>query len=70
MLVQFTIEAIPVDTDLARRAASVRARVNLKLPDAFVPATAIHAERRGWGGAEIASFDEAVLKAHSELLAK
>jgi predicted nucleic acid-binding protein len=67
MLLQFSIETISVDMDLAKRAAAVRARTNLKLPDAFALATAIHAEHRGWENVEMASFDEAVLKAHSEL---
>ena len=66
MLVQFNIETIIVDMDLAKRAA-VRARTDLKLPDAFALATAIHAEHRGWENVEMASFDEAVLKAHREL---
>ncbi len=67
MLVQFSIETIRVDMDLAKRAAAVRARTNLKLPDAFALATAIHAEHRGWENVELVSFDEAVLKAHSQL---
>jgi predicted nucleic acid-binding protein len=67
MLVQFSIETIIVDMDLAKRAATVRARTNVKLPDAFALATAIHAEHRGWENVEMASFDEAVLRAHSEL---
>lgn len=67
MLVQFNIETMIVDMDLASRAAAVRARTNLKLPDAFALATVIHAEHRGWENVEIASFDSAVLKAHSEL---
>lgn len=67
MLVQFNIETITVDMDLAKRAAAVRARTNLKLPDAFALATAIHAEHRGWEDVELASFDDAVLKAHSQL---
>ncbi len=67
MLVQFNIETIIVDRDLASHAAAVRARTNLKLPDAFALATVIHAEHRGWENVEIASFDSAVLKAHSEM---
>jgi len=67
MLVQFNVETITVDMDMANRAAAVRARTNLKLPDAFALATAIHAEHRGWGNVEMASFDEAVLKAHADL---
>ncbi|MFZ0976415.1 MAG: type II toxin-antitoxin system VapC family toxin [Solirubrobacteraceae bacterium] len=67
MLVQFNIETIMVDMGLAGRAAAVRARTGLKLPDAFALATALHAEHQGWGNVELASFDEAVLKAHAEL---
>jgi predicted nucleic acid-binding protein len=67
MLVQFNIETIIVDMDLAKRAAAVLARTNLKLPDAFALATAIHAEHRGWEHVEMVSFDESVLQAHREL---
>lgn len=67
MLVQFNIETIPVDMDLANRAAAVRARTNLKLPDAFALATAINAEHRGWEDVEMASFDVAVVRAHNDL---
>lgn len=67
MLVQFNIETIIVDMDLADRVAAVRARTNLKLPDAFALATAIHAEHRGWENVEMASFDAELLKAHSDL---
>lgn len=67
MLVQFNIETIPVDMPLANRAASVRARTNLKLPDAFVLATAIHAEKRSRDDVQLESFDAAVLQAHREL---
>jgi predicted nucleic acid-binding protein len=67
MLVQFNIETIQVDLALAKRAASVRARTNLKLPDAFALATAIHAEHRGHPDVELPSFDDAVLKAHAGL---
>jgi predicted nucleic acid-binding protein len=65
MLVQFNIETTEVDMALAERAAAVRARTNLKLPDAFVLATAIHAEHRGQQDVVLASFDDAVLKAHA-----
>ena len=67
MLVQFNIEMITVDMALAERAAAVRARTNVKLPDAFALATAIHAEHRGWEDVELASFGAAVLKGHREL---
>jgi predicted nucleic acid-binding protein len=67
MLVQFNIETIQVDMALAERAAAVRARTNLKLPDAFALATAVHAEHRGYQDVELASFDDSVLKAHANL---
>lgn len=67
MLVQFNIETIQVDMALAERAAAVRASTNLKLPDAFALATAIHAEHRGHKDVALASFDESVLKAHANL---
>jgi predicted nucleic acid-binding protein len=67
MLVQFNIETIGVDMALAERTAAVRARTNLKLPDAFALATAIHAEQRGHQDVKLASFDDAVLKAHASL---
>jgi predicted nucleic acid-binding protein len=67
MLVQFSIETITVDRDFASRAAAVRARTGLKLPDAFALATVIHAEHRGYEDVELASFDQAVLRAHAEL---
>lgn len=67
MLGSFTIELISVDAALARRAAAIRARTNLKLPDAYALGTAIHAEHRGHSEVSLASFDKSVLRAHSEL---
>jgi predicted nucleic acid-binding protein len=67
MLAQFAVETVPVDMALAERAAAVRARTGLTLPDAFALATAIHAEHRGWPDVTLASFDENVLKAHAAL---
>lgn len=67
MLVRFGIETIRVDVELARRAAAVRARTSLKLPDAYAVATAIHAEKRGWGAGRVESFDERVVKAYASL---
>lgn len=67
MLAQFGIETVAVDVDFAGRAAAVRARTGLKLPDAFALATVIHAEHRGYDDVELASFDQAVLRAHAEL---
>jgi predicted nucleic acid-binding protein len=67
MLAGFAIETIVVDMPLAKRAAAVRARTNLKLPDAYAVATAIHAEHRGWDDVRLESFDEHVVKAYSDL---
>ena len=67
MFVRFGIETIQVDMDLARRAAAVRARTRLKLPDAFALATAIHAEKRGHDDVRIESFDTKINKAFAEL---
>ena len=67
MLARFTIETIRVDMDLARRAAAVRARTRLKLPDAYALATAIHAEKRGHADVRIETFDEKVMKAYKAL---
>ena len=67
MLGHFAIEIITVDGALARRAAAVRARTGLKLPEAYALATAVHAEHRGYADVSLATFDEAALKAHAEL---
>jgi predicted nucleic acid-binding protein len=67
MLVQFWIETITVDMALAQRAAAVRARTNLKVPDAYAVATAIHAEHRGWEDVRLESFDDDVVKAYADL---
>jgi len=67
MFVRFGIETIQVDMALARRAAAVRARTKLKLPDAYALATAIHAEKRGHDDVRIESFDRNVNKAFAEL---
>ena len=67
MLGHFSIEIIIVDCAFARRAAAVRARTGLRLPDAYALATAIHAEHNGHDDVRLASFDKAVLRAHAEL---
>jgi predicted nucleic acid-binding protein len=67
MLMHFTIETVPVDGDLAERAANVRARTGLKLPDAFAPVTALQAEQRGSSDVSLASFDKKALKAYTAL---
>jgi len=67
MLGSFSIEIMIIDGALARRAAAVRARTDLKLPDAYALATAIHAEHNGHDDVRLASFDKAVLSWHAEL---
>ena len=67
MLVRFAIETIQVDLALARRAAAVRVRTGLKLPDAYALATAIHAEKQGYDDVRLESFDAKVVKAYTAL---
>lgn len=67
MLGRFNIETMIIDMDFARRAAAVRARTNLKLPDSYALATCIHAEHRGHDDVRLATFDESVLAAHAAL---
>jgi uncharacterized protein len=67
MFVRFGVETIVVDMALAQRAAAIRARTNLKLPDAYAVATAIHAKHRGWEDVRLESFDEDVVKAYADL---
>jgi predicted nucleic acid-binding protein len=67
MLGHFSIEIVTVDGAFARRAAAVRARIGLRLPDAYALATAIHAEHNGHDDVRLATFDKAVLRAHGEL---
>lgn len=68
MLAQLSIEVVGVDADLAERAATIRVRTNLKLPDAFALAAVVQAERRGHVDVELASFDERLLKAREQLV--
>lgn len=67
MLVRFGIETIQVDVALAQRAAAVRIRTKLKLPDAYAIATAIHAEKGGHGAVRLESFDVKVIRAYEAL---
>lgn len=67
MLVRFGIETIVADMALARRAAAVRARTKLKLPDAYALATAIHAEKRGWDDVRLETFDAGLAAADAQL---
>ncbi|MGH3049658.1 MAG: PIN domain-containing protein [Gaiellaceae bacterium] len=67
MLVRLGIETIQVDLALARRAAAVRLRTGLKLPDSYALATAIDAEKRGHDDVRLESFDAKVVKAYAAL---
>jgi predicted nucleic acid-binding protein len=67
MFVRFGIETIQVDMALARRAAAVRARTQLKLPDAYAIATAIDAEKRGHTDVRLETFDGKVIEAYTAL---
>jgi predicted nucleic acid-binding protein len=67
MLGRFSITIASVDMELAERAAGVRDRTGLKLPDAYALATVIHLEHRGRTDVQLATFDRKVLKAHAAL---
>lgn len=67
MLGALSFEIKIVDMAFAKRAAAVRARTGLKLPDAYALATAIHAEHRGYDDVRLVSFDERVMRAYAEL---
>lgn len=67
MLTNLSVTTATVDMALAERAAAVRARTNLKLPDAYALATAIHLEHRGRTDVRLATFDRKVLKAYADL---
>ncbi len=67
MVAQFSIDIVVVDRLLAERAALVRARTALKLPDAYAVAAALQAEERASDDVALASFDTAVVRAHSRL---
>jgi predicted nucleic acid-binding protein len=58
---QLRVNVMPVSERMAEEAAWVRAETNLKLPDAFTVATARISESM------LASFDDAVNKAHRRL---
>jgi predicted nucleic acid-binding protein len=60
-------ETVSVDRALASRAAAVRVRTGLKLPDAYALATALTAQDRRGGDVRIESFDTTVVKAYAAL---
>jgi predicted nucleic acid-binding protein len=67
MITRFAINIAQVDMALAERAAAVRARTGLKVPDAYALATAVHLEQLGRVDVKLASFDGAVARAHAAL---
>lgn len=67
MLGAFGFDIKSIDKAHAERAAAVRARTGLELPDAYALATAIHAEHRGYDHVRLVSFDERVMRAHADL---
>jgi predicted nucleic acid-binding protein len=69
MLARLSIETGHVDPALARSAATVRARTGLRLPDAYVLATAIQAERQGKEEVRIETFDRSLARARARLRA-
>jgi predicted nucleic acid-binding protein len=60
------IEAISVDAPLAERAAEIRARTKLKLPDAYAVATALSASQTD-SDVRLESFDKHVVRAFASL---
>jgi predicted nucleic acid-binding protein len=67
MLTNFSIATAVVDVAMAERAAAVRAQTNLRLPDSYALATAMHLEDRGRAAVRLATFDKKMLKAHAAL---
>ncbi len=54
-------EIVPLDADRARKAAAIRSRTGLKLPDACVIAAALEMQGRQPDPVHIASFDKRLL---------
>jgi predicted nucleic acid-binding protein len=69
MFSRFGIQTTGVDAALARAAAGVRVQTKLKLPDAYVVATAILAGEGAGRNVRLESFDKRVAKAYDELRA-
>jgi len=67
MFSRFGIETVPVDRALARKAAAVRARTGLELPDAYALATATDASGSGRSEVRLDSFDQSVIRAFAAL---
>ncbi len=66
MFTRFRFEIVPAEAVLARKAAEVRAQVNLKLPDAYVVATALAAAARS-DDVRLESFDRDVIRAYVDI---
>jgi predicted nucleic acid-binding protein len=64
MLDAFAVELVHVDRTVAQLAAAVRAQTNLKLPDAYAVATAVHARGRD-DDVRLESFDTRVTGAYA-----
>jgi predicted nucleic acid-binding protein len=64
MLARLSIDVVGADAQLAREAASVRARTKLKLPDSYALATALQASRGGQAEVRVETFDKQVIKAY------
>ena len=67
MFSRLGIETVPGYRALARKAAAVRARTGLKLPDAYALATAIDAASRERGEVRLDTFDQRVASAFAAL---
>jgi predicted nucleic acid-binding protein len=67
MIADLGIELVAADARLAEGAATVRASSGLKLPDAFVVATALASERSGARDVEVMSFDRRVAQTYAAL---
>jgi bifunctional DNA-binding transcriptional regulator/antitoxin component of YhaV-PrlF toxin-antitoxin module len=65
MLADLGIDTVAVGDTLAHAAASVRARTNLKLPDAYAVAVALEAAQRD--SVRLATFDPDVILAHQAM---
>ena len=65
MMAELAIQVVPVDSTLAEEAAAVRVVTRLRLPDAYVLATAAVAAARERDDVRVESFDRSLLKAHA-----
>ena len=63
LLRDLRVSIVTVDEGLASRAAAVRTRTRLNLPDAFVLATALELEAKTGATSHVATFDQRLLAA-------